>query len=140
MIASPAMDTERERRLALRVKRINELGRVASVIGAVALAALYFKVQRDHGIAFTLSWISYFIIGHGVTRLGFAALANKADRALRAYQHSGGGTLPSATIVVRPPRAAAPEPARPPIATVPLVAPEPQPAPPQPGEGPRVLT
>jgi hypothetical protein len=101
------MDAERERRLALRVKRLNELGRVASVVAGVMVAALYFKTQRDHGIAFTLLWIASFINGHGVTKLGFTLLENKADRALRAYRDSGGGTLPSAKIVPRPPRTVA---------------------------------
>lgn len=139
MIISLAMDTERERQLALRVKRINELGSVASLVGGIALAAFYFKARWERGYVATLSWLFPFVVGYGVTRYGFSLLENKADRVLRAYQDSGGGTLPSAKIVARQPRPAAPEPARPPIATVPLVAPEPQPAPPKPGEGPSVL-
>jgi hypothetical protein len=134
------MDPEDERRLALRVKRLEDVGRIVSVVAAIALAAIYLKWRWDSGVIAIKSWLIPFVGGYGVTRFVFTVLEGRATRALRAYQDSGGGTLPAARVVARPSRVARPEPARPPIAAVPLVAPEPPPAPRAPGEGPSILT
>jgi len=116
------MDTEEERRLALRVKRLDDLGRIASVVVAIALAAIYLKWRWDSGVVAIKSWLIPFVVGYGVTRFVFTLFEVRATRVLRAYQDSGGGT-----------------PARPPITPVPLVAPEPPPAPRTPGDGPSIL-
>ncbi len=133
------MDTEEERRLALRVKRLDDIGGIASFVVGIALAAIYFKMRWDSGVIAIKSWLIPFVVGYGVTRFVFSALEVRATRVLRAYQDSGGGTLPTARAVARSPRAAAPQAVQPPLARVPLVAPEPPPAPRAPGEGPSIL-
>lgn len=136
------MDAEREVRLALRVKRLDDFGRIASVVGGVALAGLYVRLQLSRGVMPFLSTVLPLVIGYGATRFAFATLEERAARALHAYQTSGGDRLPAAKVVVRPRReasAAAAAPARVPSAPLPLVAPPPQPPPPALGEGPRIL-